>query len=287
MGHLSAPAFRPAYPAQWEPENPLSFEVGARYWYGFGSQEIRLPGGLAAGTTDQSHMLELHARIDDASTASYLKGQLGFASLTDGEYHATYNGTKLTGPQFSGGAISYAGADFGYMPFGNDAFRFGGFVGYNYWQDSPDYDRQALAGITGPHTHALRLGVAAEAQFNSLIDFRAEIAAVPWSYANAESSSFAFANTNLVGNGDLYNRVHGKMEGNLYGGTAEAMVGIHPTENLTIRAGVRGWLLTGPANFALQADNSSDSSVPTLEFNTTEDVFLSRWGPMVELTARF
>lgn len=287
------PVFKPAYAVDWEEPSPLGFEVGLRYWYGMGGQAVRLQndllGDYAAGTVDDSQLLELHGRIDDYSTSTYLRGQFGFSAITEGRYFGA-DGPDYDDPQygerFSGGSIAHAGADFGYMPLGNETFRIGGFLGYNYWQDSPDQDREALLGVSGPHIHALRLGIAAEAQFNDLIDFRAEAAAVPWAHASGSTSAFHFPDTDF-GNGDTYNRLRGELDGSLYGGMAEAMVGIHPTETFTIRAGLRGWLLTGPATFQLQMDNSNDSSVPTLEAGLTQDVVVSRWGPLIEFTGRF
>lgn len=288
------PIFRPAYPVTYEQEDPLGFEVGLRYWYSMGAQAVMLNNnphltGVSAGTEDTSHILELHGRIDDHSTATYLKGALGFNVMTEGQYFTADGNLEniVNGPSLSGGSIEYGGADFGYMPFGNDTFRFGGFVGYQFWRDMPDANRQALYGVTGPDIHALRLGIAARADFNDMIDFQAEVAAVPLAWASGSLTDIHFANTDLVGNGDLYNRVSGQMDGTLYGGMAEAMVGFRPNENFAIRGGLRGWLLTGPATFTLAVDNSNDPGVPALQTGVTEDVGIMRWGPVVELTARF
>src|ERR1044071_4336203 len=64
------PGLRDGYPDDWEmPSDVLNFEVGVRYWYAMGTQDI---SGFGENFTvsDQSHIVEGHFRIDDDSTSS-------------------------------------------------------------------------------------------------------------------------------------------------------------------------------------------------------------------------
>src|SRR5690606_35525243 len=68
------PLFRPAYDLSWQDdyEDSLGFEFGLRYFYGMGSQNASI-AELVFSSEDASHFVELHARIDDYSTSTYLK----------------------------------------------------------------------------------------------------------------------------------------------------------------------------------------------------------------------
>ncbi|WP_404405061.1 hypothetical protein [Pelagibacterium halotolerans] len=281
----SAPVLRPAYPSEWETPDPLTFEAGLRYFYGMGNQSMTA-GGLEHSVEDQSHFVELYGRIDDASTDSFLKGNLGFAAAISGTYETPSTGGASVGTD--SGTIAYAGADFGYAPLGNETFRFGGLIGYEYRNESIDMGRAGFitsggGGDSSPNMleiHGLRLGVTAQAEINDTFDITIDAAAIPFAHLSGTYGAMAIP--------DLGGQVQGSdvaIQGNLYGGSIEAMAGFHPTENLVIRAGARGYYLTGPVDtsFEMRDPDGSNPQGYILDGN----IELWRWGPVVEITGTF
>ncbi|MCD7059604.1 hypothetical protein [Pelagibacterium xiamenense] len=281
----SEPVLRPAYPADWEQPDPLTFEIGLRYFYGMGRQSMSV-GGLDHSVEDQSHFVELHGRIDDASTDSFLKGNLGFAAAIDGSYETP--ATLGTSVDTDSGTIAYAGADFGYTPFGNEAFRFGGLVGYQYLNESVDMGRAGFVtegggGDSSPNNleiHALRLGVTAQTNINDMFDFTIDAAAIPFAHL---SGTYGAMSVGSVGGQSQGSAVG--IAGNLYGGSVEAMAGFHPTENLVIRAGARGYYLTGPVETSFEMRDADGENAQG--YVADGNIELWRWGPVIELTGTF
>lgn len=276
------PGLRPSYPDQWQPEadDPLSFEMGVRYWYSRGGQQLSL-NGETLQTNDTSHILEGHFRINDDYTGSYLKGTGGYAIATEG----TYTSNLLPGDvRFAGGQIGHVGADFGYMPFGNDTFRVGGLVGYQYLKESPDKARADILKFDGLHVHALRLGVTAKAELSTFADITAEVAGVPYAWVTGNTPSYVIPNTAI--GGMTANRVTGSLDGAAYGASGELMLGLHPTENLTVRVGGRGWWLNGPASANTTYSNTATPNV-TYTAGTVNNLSLFRYGALLEVTGRF
>jgi hypothetical protein len=278
------PELRPSYPDNWEngEDNPLRFEAGLRYWYSIGKQTAELGvGGSTFSTTDRSHILEGHFRIDDASTNSFVKGQAGYAVVTNGE-HATNVGV----PQdFTGGQIGYVGADFGWVPLGGDTVKFGALAGYEFKRESPDRNRFDVQNIDGLNIHALRLGVTGHADLSEMFDIDAELVAMPYAYASGATAEVGM-NPVTIG-GLLVNRSNAIATGALYGGSAQVMLGYHPTENMTIRVGGRGWLLQGPSSMRQKYWNGANSNVYVYSDDTLNGFSLVRYGLMAELSGRF
>lgn len=170
------PVFKPSYPMDYVQPDPLGFEAGMRYWYGMGGHNFAT-GGNTYTLNDANHMLEAHLRIDDHSTSTYLKGNAGFAAIIDGEYTTPLSGGATATNE---GSVSYAGADFGYTPIDSGGFRAGGFIGYQYLNESTHMGRTNYRNAGGGfnsevnalNIHALRLGVTARAEFNSVMDIQ-------------------------------------------------------------------------------------------------------------------
>ena len=290
----SSDFLRDSYPSDWDASDngdPLDFEIGMRYFYSLGSSKLTVNGG-SYSSNDQSHIVELHARIDDNSTDTFLKGSFGYAAVTNG----TYETPEFIGVQTmnNGSIISYGGADFGYMPFGNADFRLGGFVGYQYLADNVDMGRSNYVTASGGgdsdqnamNINALKLGVVARAELADMIDLNIEAAVIP--YANISGTYGAFNLPNYAFGGNVFQQGSaGTISGNLYGASGEAMIGFHPTEDITLRVGGRVTYLTGDASISYTGrevgtpTNSQDfiSEVSGLEF--------FRYGALLELTARF
>lgn len=278
------PMFRPAYPVDMAPmEDSLDFEAGLRYFYGMGSQNANI-GTLDYQAEDASHFLELHGRIEDHSTSTYVTANLGYAAIIDGEYETpTSGGTVST----DSGAIAYAGGDFGYLPVKSESFGFGGFLGYQYLNESLDIGRAEFIRSDGGgdseqnmlEVHGLRLGVTAQAEINDVFDIRANVAAIP--YASLSGTYGAFD----AGDFPRTQGSAGSITGSLYGAAAEIMAGFQLSENIAVRAGAKGYYLTGDTETYYER-RDADGANPQ-GYVLEGDIELMRWGPVVELTGTF
>jgi hypothetical protein len=272
---------RPSFNQDWgSTEDTLQFEAGLRYWYSIGEQSSEI-GSSTYQTNDRSHILEGHFRIDDEHTNSFLKGQAGLSVVTEGDHISGSHAPS----SFSGGQIGSIGADFGWTPLGNDTVRFGALAGYQFIRESPDRNRLDVENVDGLNVHALRVGVTGRADINNFLDLDAEAAIIPYAYATGATAEYAFPNT--PDSGLMVNRGNSEATGALYGASGQVMLGIHPTENLTLRVGVRATYLTGPSSMrskrwaASDPDNFIYSDIPLSGFE------LLRYGGLVELTGRF
>jgi hypothetical protein len=289
-GATSQPMFKPAYPVDMAPmEDDIDFEAGLRYFYGMGGQNLST-AGQTYSADDASHFVELHGRINDRSTNTYLSGNLGYAAAIDGTFRTPASGVAL---DTNAGTIAYGGADFGYLPFGNQSGGLGGFVGYQYLNESIDTGRASFLTSGGGgdsesnrlEIHGLRLGVTGQAKFNDVIDFRVDAAAIP--YAMLTGVHGAFNGLDLINPGGGVVRGNAAtISGHLYGAAIDAMVGFKATENMKIRAGARGYYLTGPTETYFEL---RDSGAPGTAqgFRTTGTAEFFRWGPVIELTGTF
>lgn len=212
-------------------EDAIGFEFGLRYVYSVGNHQMTAGGNYAID--DTSHIVEAHGRIDDYSTSSFLRGSAGLSAATNGTYTTpTSGGTQ----SFQGGVLSYAGGDFGWTPVGTDGFRFGGFIGYRYMNESPD-----MGWVAGPvartrndlEIHALRLGLTARAEFNDVIDITADAAVVPYAPLSGTHGAFATGAASV--------------DGSLYGAQGQIAFGYKPVPNAKIEVGARASYLTGEA----------------------------------------
>lgn len=265
---------RPAYPDSWEDENSISIELGLRYWYSRGQHEMTLVGANYSAE-DTSHIAETHFRVEDSLTRTYLKGMLGLSGSPTGSYNTP--GTGNVDTPMSGGRVYYAGIDFGYTPLGTDKAGFGGFAGYQYWNDSPDMGRinyGVNSEVNNVEYQMLKLGVSGKAQLTDQIDITAELAAVPFAGLRGTYGAFQEPRPGFA------QQSPGKISGWLYGATGEVMLGYHPTENLVIRGGARAWYLTGPAKMDWQANGGGWVS-NTTSFTT------ARYGLLAEISMKF
>lgn len=313
------PELRPAYPDQWTlPEDdPLRFEAGLRYWYSWGEQDFDV-GDISQSTNDNTHSGEAFFRIDDVSTQSYVKGVAGYGFLMEGDY-STSNGSG----SIANGQLGYVGADFGYTPFGNENANVGGLIGYLYWNDSPNSGRNnyttatsagdiswdadtgaySLPGASEPNNidvHALRLGITGRTEINDMFDVTAEVAAVPYAHISGTLGNTGNPAQPVPSNTFLASPVN--VEGMGYGAMGEVMVGVKPTENMTLRFGGRAWYLRGQTEATWSEvtvtppqDLNSDGTYETAPqlsgqsyISTQDNPFsLFRYGLLAELSVRF
>lgn len=213
------PDLRPAYPDTWQQQQPgreddIQFELGAAYWYSWGAQNITANGSGASSFSerDTTSLADLHGRIDDLYTNTYLLGRAGIGFSTSG----TDATPLVSGTIGSQSLIGYGGVDYGWLPIGQmrDGIAFGGLVGYHYWKEHPD----TASAVSNIDIQALRLGLRATGNFTNF-DFQTEVAAIPYAY------------------------VTGSVSDRAYGVMTETMVGFRPTENISARIGGRAWYL--------------------------------------------
>lgn len=217
------PEMRSGYETEWDMSDagdPLDFEFGMRYFYSLGATQITSAGNNY-NTNDTSHILELHGRIDDHSTGTYLKGHAGFSAFSSGNHNTPNTGGDVA---IDSNSLAYATVDFGYLGYGNDGFRFGPFIGYQYTNGSSE--TVVPAETIAAEYHMFRLGIAAHADLGDQFDISAEVAVIP--YANLSGT---------ITGGTV-------LDASLLGITGEAMLGYHATDNITIRGGGRIWYLT-------------------------------------------
>lgn len=286
----AAPEFRESYsiePKHWtelgDEQDTLSFEFGLRYWYSMGAQSL----GTLSGdfeTTDTSHSAEVHLRVQDDYTNTFAKALAGYSFKTTG----TFSDPSDAGAIIDG-RVGYLGADLGWNAVGDSNLGMGPLLGYMYWNNSPRTERanfttaESASDIgydsdTGQtflpmdsvdnnlDVHMLRLGAQGKADLG-MFDITAELAAVPYSLVNGTIGNHATPtlydfSVYPGGNVASVQASATQMNGWGYGGMAEIMLGVHPTENLALRFGGRAWYLQGTADVTYDRatiGNPSDS----------------------------
>jgi hypothetical protein len=283
-----SPDFRDGYPTEpgdWaglgDKDDPISLEIGTRYWYSIGSQNFSALNG-SVEASDATHTGELHLRIEDHSTNTFAKANIGYSIVSTGTYtHSTTVPPLSYSSSVTGGHIAYAGADFGWNAIGDNNGSGGGvLVGYQFWNDNltgqpnitdvhagdvvgynPATGQTDLSGESVPneyYVNALRMGVQGKAKLGDFFDISGEVVAVPYAnvsgtvgiddptFSTAEWAGEAqFPYSGTSGNISSMRSSATTLDGWGYGAQAEAWLGIHPTENLTFRLGGRASYLQG------------------------------------------
>ena len=297
------PDLRPAYPDSWEqPDDSIRFEYGVAYWYSWGGQNAGFSsafGPVDLSVRDQTHIGELHGKIEDLSTQTYVAARAGLGFHTTGTYDIS---PASSGDIGRASRIGYAGADFGWLPFGTmtEGFAAGALVGYQYWKDAPDIGTGQYAAafdpVTGAPTamgeardnfdiHALRLGVKGTAEFE-MFDIQAEAAWVPYAHVTGALGGSAPGGFNFPGVPvTVYENAQTTLSGRGQGVMLEAMAGFHPTENLALRIGGRAWYLEGNLD-AVFNGTAGGVAQPTMTLPSTH-ASLFRYGLRAELTGKF
>lgn len=296
-----SPDLRPAYPEGWEnPDDSIRFEFGTAYWYSWGGQDASFTsafGPVSLAVRDQTHIGELHGKIEDLSTQTYVAARAGLGLGTTGTYNISPAGAGAIG---NASRIGYAGGDFGWLPFGTmtDGLALGGFVGYQYWKDAPDIGTgqyaTAFDGAFNPTAygaaqdnfdiHALRVGLKTTAEFEKF-DLQAEAAWVPYAQVTGTvggSSPGGFNFGGIIVNENAPTTLSGAGRGVM----AEAMLGFRPTDNLTLRVGGRAWYLEGNLDAVFNGTAAGMGQLPTFTLPSTY-ASLFRYGLRAEITGKF
>lgn len=293
------PGLRPSYPDQWGPEqdDPLSFEVGVRYWYSIGKQDH----SLGATTTDsKSHTGEAFVRINDDSTNSFVEAFGGYGVAHEGTF-STNGGAATSLPA---ARLGYAGLDFAWLPLGSDHFNFGMITGYQYMNDSPDTGRAnfltstsavdvgggvfELSGggnsaINNFEIHSTKLGLAGKMDFGNF-DIFGEAAAIPYSWV---TGTYGALQTRAIGS-TVAQGSSVAVNGHAYGASGKLMVGFRPTENLSVRVGGRASYLTGQYDATWDEVRVVGTSAQRQRYISNNNPFsMLRYGALLEVSGRF
>ncbi|WP_421760531.1 hypothetical protein [Devosia sp.] len=323
--------FRGSYsdePKDWsglgDPSDGVHLETGIRYWYSMGKQNFQ-SFGADFENNDKASLVELHLRIDDDASRTYITSKIGYSAAING----TYTDADHTDATISDGKIGYVGADFGWNAFGDgQGSGVGVFAGYQYWNDSPRTSRSNFTTAKSaedvsydPSTgevflpfdsadnnldlHMLRMGVSGRAELGGMFDITAEAAAIPYASIHGilGGSGFDPSTTTPLGNYSFVKSSETTIDGWGYGAAGEVMLGITPVENLTFRIGGRAWYVQGTADqrySAITLTDPSDSDVtaapnydtpPTVSnqgyIDTATPFSLFRYGLLAEMTYKF
>jgi hypothetical protein len=277
----------------------LSFDVGVRYWYSIGKQDHSV-GTYTETMETRTHSGEAYARINDASTNSFLEAFGGYGVAHDGSY-STNGGASVTLPA---ARLGYAGLDFGWLPLGSDQVNFGVVTGYQYMNDSPDTGRAnfrtsatavdsgggvyVLSGggdseINNFEIHSTKLGLAGKMDFGGF-DLYGEAAAIPYSWVTGTYGALqAQTNGPVLAQGSAVT-----INGHAYGASGKVMVGFRPTENLSIRVGGRASYLTGQYDATWDEVSVNGTSAQRQRYISNNNPFsMLRYGALLEVAGRF
>lgn len=281
--------YRGAYsvePQDWtelgDTTDGIHMETGLRYWYSMGSQSTESLGSTFE-STDTSHIVEGHLRVEDDATRTYGKVWAGYSAAISG----SFNDPNYVDAEIVDGKIGYIGADFGWNTFGDGKGNGAGvFVGYQYWNDSPRTTRSDFTTATSSgdvsydsdtgevflpfdssdnnvDLNMLRLGISGKASFaDGLFDISGEVAAVPYATISGVVGGAGFdpETTTPLGNYSFVKSSETNIEGWGYGAMAEAWIGTTPVENLTFRLGGRAWYVQGTVDTTFSAITLTDPS---------------------------
>jgi hypothetical protein len=294
-------------------DNPLTFELGLRYWYSWGAQSFNASGAQLTDN-DNTQSAEGYFRIDDASTNYYAKGVAGMSFDING---TASGGAGTTSFPVTDGRISYAGADVGYSWLGNNPHAsFGPFAGYMYWNDSPnlgranfstgtstsDFSYDPVSGeVLGPgnseennvEVNALRLGVSGKVDLGDYLDVTGELAAVPYAKISGTLGAMGVGTVNGgPGSVSIIQASPVSLDGWGYGAMAEAMLEFHPMQNFNVGIGGRAWYLQGKADSTYNTVTVTNDSTHTVEgqqhyISTANPWSLFRYGLLAQASYDF
>jgi hypothetical protein len=217
-------------------ELTATFEVGVRYWYSMGNSEFT----LYDDSTPTNRVSALHYKNQPAHTAEayfradlsnhiFVKGNAAFGRMADGQlndedfppYIVPYSSTISD----LSGQIDYFTIDVGYtfaeQTNGENAYRVGGFVGFNYLHETFDAqgctqiglnpgicvppDPSATLYITENNEYAnFRVGLAGDVRLSQKLKLAAEGAYMLVDHDNLDTHYFTFGSLAAHGDGTGY-----------------------------------------------------------------------------------
>lgn len=305
---------RPSYEQDFGTgEDSLQFEAGVRYWYSLGKQEHQI-GSFSQTMETKTNSGEAFVRIDDNLTQTYLEATGGYGIAHEGTFST--NGGPDT--DIYAARMGYLGADFGWLPLGDQTGGLGFVTGYQYSNDSPDTGRTSFttattsadvtySPITGVfsvpgdseindfNVHALKLGLAGRIDAGGF-DVTGEAAATPYAWVSGTYGAFS-----MPGQSPTFRQASAvEINGFGYGASGKLMVGFHPTDNFTIRVGGRASYLQGQYDATYDAVRIIPPAIPAGETEYAAPILtrqtyiqnnnpftMVRYGALLEVSGRF
>ena len=184
--------------------------------------------------------------------STFVKAKAGYAMAIDSSYATPATANAIVTSH--AGTLAYAGVDFAYTPFSG----FGGLIGYEYMNESPDMGRVNFATASGTDSavnaldiHALKLGIVGSGKIGPF-SIDGEAAVIPYAGLSGTYGGFYVANFN--DGGTIYQQGSAAdLSGSLYGASGELTLGYAPTENLKLNLGGRVSYLTGTGTMSFTA----------------------------------
>lgn len=307
--------------------NPYGFEVGGRYWYSWGRHKYDL--GHYRHQPVIGYSLVSRLTYDDltASTGEatgrftapwnlFAKGFVGGGSINGGHMNdEDFNipGDREVSPdvkeripytntlsQVDGSIPWYGTVDVGYDWWRAPRYRFGTYVGYNYYSESLDaYGVHQLANQAGPFGtlvggslpatgypvitqrakwQSLRLGAAAEFYLAPGLKLAGDAAYLPYVSLNAVDHHYLSNSGRLASTNPL--------SGHGVGTQLELMLSYDMTERISVGVGGRYWAMWTTDGSSTRAyDSSGEFPVPTPPARLKVET--ERLGILGDVTYRF
>lgn len=299
----------------------FSFDLGGRYWYSWGRHKYDL--GLIKGTADPTSSIsrltyggieastgEMFGRVS-APWNLFAKGFIGGGNIHGGKMNDEDFGIPASAPgqivpytntlsSASGDVPLYGTIDVGYDFWRTANYRFGAFVGYNYYKEALNaYGCRQTANAIGPCSPAeggpvsgvghaiidqratwqsMRLGAAGEFYLVPGLKVSAEAAYLPYVNVRGRDHHY-FGNTPTIASIN-------PLTGYGTGAQVEAMLSYDVTENISVGVGARYWgMFTKAGSFRRTYDAPNVIPAPQLHQSTKLDT--ERVGVLGELTYRF
>lgn len=301
--------------------NGFTFDLGGRYWYSWGRHKYDL--GLFKGTADPTTSISrLTYGGIEASTGEafgrvsapwnlFAKGFIGGGGIHGGKMNDEDFG--IPGPgnvgvvpytntlsSASGDVPLYGTIDVGYDFWRTANYRFGAFVGYNFYKEEISaYGCRQTANAIGPCSAAeggpvagtghaiidqearwqsMRLGAAGEFYLVPGLKVSAEAAYLPYVHVTGRDHHY-FGNTPAIASIN-------PLTGYGTGAQIEAMLSYDVTENISLGVGARYWgMFTKAGSFRRTYDAPNPVPAPQRHQNAKLDS--ERIGILGELTYRF
>ena len=298
----------------------FEFELGGRYWYSWGRHKYDL--GLLTSAPAPSYSLVSRLTYDDlnASTGElfgrintpwswFAKGFIGAGStdgghMNDEDFNIDVSGNQIphttTMSEASGDIPAYGTIDVGYEWWKSRDFRFGTFVGYNYYRETigafgcwqlinqlgPCGTTPSGGGTVATSGHpiitlastwqSLRVGAAGEFYLAPRLKLTADAAYLPYVTVDAVDYHF-FGNTPSVASIN-------PLRGHGVGAQIEAMLSYELTQQWSIGVGARYWAMrTTEGTF----ERTYDASGPTTIQRQHLKLETERAGVLGQVTYRF
>lgn len=281
----------------------LSYELGVRYWYGFGSFRYKLYNSNGtvplsqltySGLGSSTGEVVLHV---DHPIGIFVDGFAGIGNnsagtLKDEDYAGVLGPYSATMSQLNNGGLRYAKLDFGYNIVNNNIIKLGAFVGYGYLGEQMNaYGCNEIAsnpnvcvGVSpgslsiseDANWNFVRLGVAQQLKLPYGFRLKLEAAWIPGgSLAGQDHHWLRIDSSSRFGLGGPI-----LQSGPVQGAQIEATLAYDLTPSIDLGAGARFWYLTSSGK-SVFPNSAGSTSTQVTQFTA------QHFGPFVQASVKF